>query len=67
MRDVYDEYVDRTARPELRPPDSRLIAVVQFGFPMIGHMGTPYRPSPEEIQAGGENKTAGPAPDSDQR
>jgi hypothetical protein len=62
MRDVFDQYVDRTARPELRPPDSRLIAVVQFGFPMIGHMGTPFKPP-----AGEENKPTGQAPDSDQR
>ncbi len=45
MRDLFDEYVDRTARPELRPPDSRLIAVLQFAFPMIGHLGGGPRPS----------------------
>ncbi len=45
MHDVFDEYVDRTARPELRPPDSRLITVLQFAFPMIGHMGGPFRPA----------------------
>ncbi|HEX5190802.1 MAG TPA: helix-turn-helix domain-containing protein [Streptosporangiaceae bacterium] len=41
MRDLFDEYVDRTAQPELRPPGSRLISVLQFAFPMIGYMGTP--------------------------
>jgi DNA-binding transcriptional ArsR family regulator len=61
MRDVFDEYVDRTARPELRPPDSRLIGVVQFAFPMIGHLGTSFR------APGGERQSAKPAPDSHQR
>lgn len=45
MRDLFDEYVDRTARPELRPPDARLISVLQFAFPMIGHLGGPSRSS----------------------
>jgi hypothetical protein len=45
MRDLFDEYVDRTAQPELRPPDARLISVLQFAFPMIGHLGGPSRPS----------------------
>jgi Helix-turn-helix domain len=36
MRGLFDEYVDRTARPELRPEDSRLISVLQLAFPMIG-------------------------------
>ncbi|HEX9552911.1 MAG TPA: helix-turn-helix domain-containing protein [Streptosporangiaceae bacterium] len=39
MRGLFDEYVDRTARPELRPEDSRLISVLQFAFPMIGPFG----------------------------
>ena len=47
MREIFEEYVDRTAQPELRPPDSRLIAVVQFAFPMIGHLGGPARPLPK--------------------
>ena len=51
MRDLFDEYVDRTAHPELRPPDSRLISVLQFAFPMIGHLGGGPRPS------GGERPT----------
>src|SRR5262245_37034808 len=45
MRDLFDEYVDRTAQPELRPPDARLISVLQFAFPMIGYFGGPSRPS----------------------
>ncbi len=45
MRELFDEFVDRTAQPGLRPPDSRLISVLQFAFPMIGHLGGPYRPS----------------------
>jgi len=52
MRDLCDEYVDRTARPELRPPDSRLISVLQFAFPMIGHLGGGPRPSSDERPAG---------------
>jgi hypothetical protein len=44
MRDLFEEYVDRTAQPELRPPDSRLISVLQFAFPMIGHLGGPAAP-----------------------
>jgi hypothetical protein len=36
MRGLYDEYIDRTARPDLRPQDSRLISVLQFAFPLIG-------------------------------
>ncbi len=39
MRGLFEEYVDRTARPELRPEDSRLISVLQFAFPMIGPFG----------------------------
>ena len=45
MRDLFDEYVDRTAQPELRPPDARLISVLQFAFPMIGYFGGLSRPS----------------------
>jgi hypothetical protein len=52
MREVFDEYVDRTAQPELRPPDSRLISVLQFAFPMIGHLGGPSMPPGGERQAG---------------
>jgi hypothetical protein len=48
MRELFDEYVDRTASPELRPPDSRLISVLQFAFPMIGHLGGPYVPASED-------------------
>ena len=61
MRDLFEEYVDRTARPELRPPDSRLIGVVQFAFPLIGHLGTPAKPPRREGQA------PSATPDSDQR
>ena len=39
MRDLLDEYVDRTAHPELRPPDARLIAVLQFAFPQLRPFG----------------------------
>jgi hypothetical protein len=39
MYDLFDDYRDRTARPELRPPGSRLISVLQFAFPMIGPLG----------------------------
>lgn len=67
MRDVFDEYVDRTARPELRPPDSRLIAVVQFAFPMVGHLGTSMRPPRQESPAGGDSQASGTTPTSDQR
>jgi hypothetical protein len=48
MRDLFDEYVDRTARPELRPPDARLISVLQFAFPVVGHLGIGPRPSAGE-------------------
>jgi hypothetical protein len=61
MRDLFDEYVDRTASPELRPPDSRLISVLQFAFPMIGHLGGPARPPAEQGHA------SEIAPDSDQQ
>ena len=47
MRDVFDEYVDRTAQPELRPPGARLISVQQFAFPMIGYYGGPAAPQGE--------------------
>jgi hypothetical protein len=50
MRDVCDEYIDRTAQPELRPPGSRLISVLQFAFPMIGHMGGPFGSKADELQ-----------------
>ncbi len=39
IRGLLDEYVDRTAQPELRPQDSRLISVLQLAFPMIGPFG----------------------------
>ena len=42
MRGLFDEYVDRTAQPELRPPDARLISVLQFAFP-IRVLGGPTR------------------------
>jgi hypothetical protein len=61
MRDLFDEYVDRTARPELRPPESRLISVLQFAFPMIGHLGGPAVPPGEEGHA------TDIGPDSDQQ
>jgi Helix-turn-helix domain len=61
MRDLFDDYVDRTAQPDLRPPDSRLISVLQFAFPMIGHMGGPFRPQ------AGEDPTDEATQDSDQR
>ena len=48
MRDILDPYVDRTGRPELRPPDSRLIAVLQFAFPMLGALGGPFSAAGEE-------------------
>jgi len=51
MRDLCDEYIDRTARPELRPPDARLVSVLQFAFPMIGHLGGGPRPSGAERTA----------------
>ena len=49
MREVLDEYVDRTAQPELRPPGSRLISVLQFAFPMIGYFGGPGAPQRQEL------------------
>jgi hypothetical protein len=61
MRDLFDEYVDRTARPELRPPESRLISVLQFAFPMIGHMGGPFVPP------GSDGEAEEAAPEGDQR
>jgi hypothetical protein len=51
MHDVFDEYVDRTARPELRPPDSRLISVLQFAFPVIGPLGATAKPPANSGQA----------------
>jgi hypothetical protein len=50
MRAVFDDYVDRTAQPELRPPNARLISVLQFAFPMIGHLGGPHRSSESSDQ-----------------
>lgn len=35
VRDLVDEYVDRTGRPELRPHDARLISFLLLAFPMI--------------------------------
>jgi hypothetical protein len=51
IRDLFDPYVDRTARPELRPPDSRLITVLQLAFPMIGHLGAPFTRAGDQRQA----------------
>jgi hypothetical protein len=63
MRGLFEEYVDRTAQPELRPPDSRLISVLQFAFPMIGHLGGPFSP-PGEVP---QTALAGPDESNDQR
>lgn len=52
MRGVFDEYVDRTAQPELRPKDSRLISVLQFAFPMIGPFGVGAPPRSDPTPAG---------------
>ncbi len=53
MRGLFDEYVDRTARPELRPEDSRLISVLQFAFPIIGPFGGGASPRSDANPAGG--------------
>jgi hypothetical protein len=57
-RELFEPYIDRTARPELRPPDARLISVLQFAFPMIGHLGGAFRPPAGESQATGESQAA---------
>jgi hypothetical protein len=36
VRDLIDSYLDRTARPELRPEGARLINFLQLAFPMVG-------------------------------
>src|SRR5215813_13980648 len=51
IRDLFDPYIERTARPELRPPDSRLITVLQLAFPMIGNLGGPFAPAGDQRQA----------------
>ncbi|HUZ54947.1 MAG TPA: helix-turn-helix domain-containing protein [Streptosporangiaceae bacterium] len=66
LHDVFDEYVDRTARPELRPPDSRLISVLQFAFPVIGPLGAGAKPPSNTGQAdepatSGQTRPAGDA------
>ena len=33
LRDVFDRYVERYARPELRPPGARPVALLQVAFP----------------------------------
>jgi predicted ArsR family transcriptional regulator len=53
VRQLVDRYVDRTARPELRPEDARLVTFLQLAFPMIG---PPIGPSGEGQEAGGESR-----------
>ena len=36
VRDLIDRYLDRTARPELRPEGARLINFLQLAFPIVG-------------------------------
>jgi len=33
---LFDAYVDRSGRPELRPKDARMVTFLQLAFPMIG-------------------------------
>jgi len=62
MRGVFEQYVDRTAQPELRPPEARLISVLQFAFPMIGHLGSSSRRAARETSG-----TSDETPETDQR
>ena len=47
---LLDAYVDRTARPELRPPGSREVAYLKLAFPWIGpgRAGNPRRRAADE-------------------
>jgi hypothetical protein len=36
VRELLDGYVDRTARPELRPDGARLISFLKLAFPLVG-------------------------------
>ena len=53
VRELVDGYVDRTARPELRPEDARLVTFLQLAFPMIG---PPIGPSGEGDRAEGDSR-----------
>jgi len=53
VRELVDRYVDRTARPELRPADARMVTFLQLAFPMIG---PPIGPAGEGHEASGDSK-----------
>jgi len=36
ISELFDAYVDRTGRPELRPADARMVTFLELAFPMIG-------------------------------
>jgi DNA-binding transcriptional ArsR family regulator len=41
VRELIDVYVDRQVKPELRPPDSRLVTFLRIAHPIVGRPGTP--------------------------
>jgi len=53
VRELFDDYADRTGNPELRPEDARLVTVLQLAFPMIG---PPIGPSGEGSGQGGDGR-----------
>src|SRR5262249_14763356 len=53
VRELVDGYADRTARPELRPEEARMVAFLPLAFPMIG---PPIGPSGEGQGGGGDSR-----------
>ena len=48
---MMDQFIDRQAHPELRPPDARLVAYLHLAFPLLRPFGRQPEaaPSPPEV------------------
>jgi DNA-binding transcriptional ArsR family regulator len=44
VRELVDVYVDRLVKPELRPPDARLVTFLRIAHPQVGRPASPPDP-----------------------